>query len=325
MAARPAITALGGGTGLSLLLSGLKRAEVDVTAVVTVADDGGSSGRLRRELGILPPGDIRNCLVALADDESLMGRLFQHRFADGDLSGHPFGNLFLAALTEVTGDFDVAIQECSRVLKIRGAVVPSTLEQVRLWAERMDGSEACGETNIAAGFSPCRRVWFDPVPEAYPAAVDAVAGADMVVLGPGSLFTSVLPHLAVPEIAAGLQRARGLRVYVCNVMTQPGETDGFCAGDHIERILDAAPGGLDVVVLHDGVFDVATLSAYRALGQIPVHIDDARIAALGVRVVTAPLADAQGVVRHNPEALSKVLIDLAYEQLRTPVPRSVEQ
>jgi uncharacterized cofD-like protein len=325
MAARPAITALGGGTGLSSLLSGLKRAEVDVTAVVTVADDGGSSGRLRRELGILPPGDIRNCLVALADDESLMGRLFQHRFADGDLSGHPFGNLFLAALTELTGDFDVAIQECSRVLNIRGAVVPSTLEQVRLWAERMDGSEACGETNIAAGFSPCRRVWFDPVPDAYPAAVEAVAGADMVVLGPGSLFTSVLPHLAVPEIAAALQRARGLRVYVCNVMTQPGETDGFCAGDHIARILEAAPGGIDVVVLHDGAFDVATLSAYRAMGQIPVHIDDARIAALGVRVVTAPLADAQGVVRHNPEALSKVLIDLADAQLRTPVLRSIEQ
>jgi uncharacterized cofD-like protein len=156
MPRRPAITALGGGTGLSSLLRGLKLAPVDLTAIVTVADDGGSSGRLRRELGILPPGDIRNCLVALADDESLMGKLFQHRFADGDLSGHPFGNLFLAALTEVTGDFDLAIQECSRVLKIRGAVVPSTLDQVRLWAERVDGTVACGETNIAAGFSPCQ-------------------------------------------------------------------------------------------------------------------------------------------------------------------------
>ena len=323
MAPRPAIAALGGGTGLSSLLRGLKLAPVDLTAIVTVADDGGSSGRLRRELGILPPGDIRNCLVALADDESLMGQLFQHRFADGDLSGHPFGNLFLAALTEVTGDFDLAIQECSRVLKVRGAVMPSTLHQVKLWAERVDGSVVCGETNIAAGFSPCRRVWFDPAPEAYGPAVAALERADVIVLGPGSLFTSVLAHLAVPEIAAAVRDARGLRVYVCNVMTQPGETDGFCAGDHVARVLEAVPGGIDVVVMHEGSFDPVAIEAYAAMGQTPVEIDRARLDGLGVRVVTAPLADAGGVVRHSPKALANVVLSLTAERdalkPRTPV------
>ncbi len=314
-APRPRIAALGGGTGLSSLLRGLKLAPVELSAIVTVADDGGSSGRLRRELGILPPGDIRNCLVALADDESLMGKLFQHRFADGDLSGHPFGNLFLAALTEVTGDFDIAIQECSRVLKIRGAVIPSTLRQVRLWAERVDGTVVCGETNIAAGFAACRRVWFDPVPEAYPPAVTALRQADVIVLGPGSLFTSVLAHLAVPEIAEAVRESRGLRVYVCNVMTQPGETDGFDAGDHIARVLEAVPGGVDVVVLHEGDFDPAAIQAYASMGQVPVEIDRERLQGLGVRVVTAPLADAGGVVRHSPQALARVLLSLASEQM----------
>lgn len=309
--ATPHIAALGGGTGLASLLRGLKRADVDLTAVVTVADDGGSSGRLRRELGVLPPGDIRNCLVALADDESLMGRLFQHRFADGDLSGHPFGNLFLAALAEVTGNFDLAIQECSQVLKIRGSVLPSTLRHVRLWAERANGDVVCGETNIASGVGACRRVWLDPAPPAHGPALDAILGADMLVLGPGSLFTSVLPHLAVPDLAEAVSASRALRVYVCNVMTQPGETDGFSAADHVERVVDAAPGGLDVAVLHDGPIDPAAVDAYSAQGQHVVALERERIEALGVRVVTADLAQADSAVRHNPEALAEVLIDLA--------------
>ena len=192
------------------------------------------------------------------------------------------------------------------MLKIRGAVMPSTLHQVRLWAERVDGTVVCGETNIAAGFAACRRVWFDPVPEAYPPAVAALERADVIVLGPGSLFTSVLAHLAVPEIAAAVSGSRGLRVYVCNVMTQPGETDGFCAGDHVMRVLEAVPGGVDVAVLHEGAFDPAAIEAYAAMGQVPVEIDRARIDALGVRVVTAPLADAGGVVRHSPQALAGV-------------------
>jgi uncharacterized cofD-like protein len=309
----PRIAALGGGTGLASLLRGLKRAPVDITAIVTVADDGGSSGRLRRELGVLPPGDIRNCLVALADDESMMGRLFQHRFADGDLSGHSFGNLFLAALAEVTGSFDRAIEECSRVLKIRGRVLPSTLEQIRLWAERADGRAVCGETRIAAGDGPCRRVWLEPEPTAHPPALEAIAQADLVLLGPGSLFTSVLPHLAVPELAEAVAGARGRRAYVCNVMTQPGETDGFDAADHLERVLEAIPGGVDMVLVHEGPLDPVAAAAYAAQGQEPVTADHGRLEAMGVGVVAADLAERGSMVRHSPEALAEVLIELARE------------
>lgn len=315
MSGPPRIAALGGGTGLASLLRGLKRAPVDLTAIVTVADDGGSSGRLRRELGVLPPGDIRNCLVALADDESLMGRLFQHRFADreGGLGGHSFGNLFLAALSEVTGNFDLAIQECSRVLKIRGRVLPSTLAQIRLWAERATGEAVCGETRITAGPGACRRVWLEPTPEAHGPALEAIARADLVLLGPGSLFTSVLPHLAVPDLADAIARAPGRRAYVCNVMTQPGETDGFDAADHLERVLEAVPGGVDIAVVHEGGLGPEALAAYAAQGQEPVVADHARLAALGVRVVAADLAHAGAVVRHDPDALAEVLLDLVAE------------
>ena len=307
------IAALGGGTGLASLLRGLKREPLDLTAIVTVADDGGSSGRLRRELGVLPPGDIRNCLVALADDESLLGTLFQHRFSDGDLSGHSFGNLFLAALTEVTGSFDLAIQECSRVLKIRGRVLPSTLDQISLWAERASGGAVRGETAIGEGAGPCRRVWLEPQPEAHGPAVRAIAEADLVLLGPGSLFTSVLPHLAVPEIAEAVREARGRRAYICNVMTQPGETDGFDAADHLERVLEAIPGGVDIILVHDGPLDPHWTAVYAAKGQAPVAADPARLEALGVRVVAADLADHGRLVRHSPEALAAALVTLAAE------------
>lgn len=313
MSRLPRIAALGGGTGLSSMLRGLSRAPLDITAIVTVADDGGSSGRLRRELGVLPPGDIRNCLVALAEDESLMGRLFQHRFAGGELAGHSFGNLFLAALTEVTGNFDRAIEECSRVLKIRGRVLPSTLAQIRLWAERADGERVSGESAIASGGGPCRRVWLEPLPAAHGPALEAIAEADLILLGPGSLFTSVLPHLAVPELAASLAAARGTRAYVCNVMTQPGETDGFDVRDHLARVLEAAPGAVDVVVVHEGPLDPAVRSAYAAEGQETVAVDVAALEAMGVRVVVRDLAEAGSVVRHSPEALAAVVMELVRE------------
>ena len=319
MTRQPHIAALGGGTGLSSLLRGLKRRPLDLTAIVTVADDGGSSGRLRRELGVLPPGDIRNCLVALAEDESLMGRLFQHRFADGELSGHSFGNLFLAALTEVTGNFDLAIQWSSHVLKISGDVVPSTLSQISLWAERADGTHVCGESTIAAGDGPCRRVWLEPEPVAHPPALDAIADADLVLLGPGSLFTSVLPHLAVPELVEAIGAARGVRAYVCNVMTQPGETDGFDAVDHLERVLEASRGGVDVIVVHEGPLDPAAAAAYAAQGQEPVRADHARLGALGVRVVAHDLAEEGRMVRHSPEALADALTELVEQSV---APRS---
>jgi len=280
---------------------------------VSVADDGGSSGRLRRELGMLPPGDIRNVLVALADDESLMGRLFQHRFADGDLSGHPFGNLILAALTEVTGSFDEAVREASRVLKVNGRVIPGACEHVRLWAERADGSEACGETLIASGVGACRRVWLDPEPAAHPDALAAIADADLILLGPGSLFTSVLPHLAVGGVAEAVQSAQGLRVYVCNIMTQPGETDGLDAATHLDRVLEMVPGGVDVVVVHDGALEPSAIAHYRAQGQEPVVADIPALTARGVRVVAADIAEDDQVVRHAPEALADVLEPLARE------------
>jgi uncharacterized cofD-like protein len=316
MSRRPHIAALGGGTGLASLLRGLKRAPVDLTAIVTVADDGGSSGRLRRELGVLPPGDIRNCLVALADDESLMGPLFQHRFVDGDLAGHAFGNIFLAALSAVTGSFDLAIQESSRVLNIRGRVLPSTLAQIRLWAERADGEAVCGETSITGGRGACRRVWLEPEPRAHPPALEAIAEADLVLLGPGSLFTSVLPHLAVPELAEAVAGAPGRRAYVCNVMTQPGETDGFDAADHVERVLEAAPGGVDLVVVHDGPLDPDVAATYAAKGQEPVAIDDERLQALGVGVVRGDIAEAHSVVRHAPEALAEILLRMVEDAAR---------
>lgn len=313
MTRRPRIAALGGGTGLASLLRGLKREPLDLTAIVTVADDGGSSGRLRRDLGVPPPGDIRNCLVALADDESLLGTLFQHRFRDGDLSGHSFGNLFLAALTEVTGNFDLAIQECSRVLKIRGRVLPSTLESISLWAERMGGGSVRGETAIAEGSGPCRRVWLEPEPRAHEPAVRAIEEADLVLLGPGSLFTSVLPHLAVPEIARAVSATAGRRAYVCNVMTQPGETEGFDAVDHLERVLEAVPGGVDMILVHEGPLDPHWVDVYAAQGQVPVPFDAARLEALGVRVVAADLADRGRLVRHSPEALAAALVSLVTE------------
>lgn len=317
----PHIAALGGGTGLASLLRGLKRHPLDITAIVTVADDGGSSGRLRRELGVLPPGDIRNCLVALAEDESMLGRLFQHRFAGGDLSGHSFGNLFLAALTEVTGNFDLAIQECSRVLKIRGRVLPSTLAQISLWAERADGTRVHGESAITSGEGPCRRVWLEPQPAAHPPALEAIADADLVLLGPGSLFTSVLPHLAVPELVDAIGAARGLRAYVCNVMTQPGETDGFDAADHLERVLEAAHGSVDLVLVHEGPLDPAAAAAYAAQGQVPVRADRERLRALGVRVLARDLAEEGRMVRHSPEALAGALNELVADAAASRIAR----
>jgi uncharacterized cofD-like protein len=305
------ITALGGGTGLAALLRGLKREEVELAAIVTVADDGGSSGRLRRELGVLPPGDIRSCLVALADDESLIGRLFQHRFATGDLRGHSFGNLFLAALSEVTGSFEQAIEESSHVLKVRGRVLPSTLSEVRLWAERASGERVCGESAISAGVGPCRRVWLEPMsPPAHVPAVQAVADADVVLLGPGSLFTSVLPHLAVPGLARALAESSACKVYVCNVMTQPGETDGFDAVDHLRPLLEAAPGAVDVVLVHEGPLDPVAVARYEAESQQPVVVDEEALASLGVRVVGADLAERGQAVRHRPDALAEAVLGL---------------
>ena len=202
------------------------------------------------------------------------------------------------------------------MLNIRGRVLPSTLAQIRLWAERADGEAVCGETSITGGRGACRRVWLEPEPRAHPPALEAIAQADLVLLGPGSLFTSVLPHLAVPELAEAVARAPGRRAYVCNVMTQPGETDGFDAADHVERVLEAVPGGLDLVVVHEGPLDPAVAATYAAQGQEPVAIDAERLQALGVGVVTGDIAEAHPVVRHAPEALAQILVRMVEDAAR---------
>jgi uncharacterized cofD-like protein len=232
---------IGGGTGLSVLLRGLKHHTENIIAIVTVADDGGSSGKLRRELGVLPPGDFRNCIAALADDEALTTQLFQYRFRTGQgLEGHSFGNLFITAMAEVTGSFERALAESGRVLTIRGTILPSTLEDVTLFAELDEGAytrKVKGESAIPASKLPIERVYLQPdTPRAFPPAIQAILNADLIVAGPGSLYTSVIPNLLVTEIASAIRASPAPRVYICNVATQPGETDKYGLNDHVQAI-----------------------------------------------------------------------------------------
>jgi len=250
------VVAIGGGTGLSVLLRGLKRTGVEITAVVTVGDDGGSSGRLRHELGLLPPGDFRSCIAALADDEALMTHLLQYRFGNGSLGGHALGNLLLAAMAEVTGSFERAVLETSRVLNIRGRIVPSTLENVAVCAQvdRDNGQRPArtvrGESKVGQSGPGIRRIFLEPeAPPAYPGAVAAILAADLIVLGPGSLYTSVLPNLLVPGIREAVRASGALKVYVCNVASQPGETEGYTVEEHARAIEDNAGSGLFQYVL----------------------------------------------------------------------------
>ncbi|HTX59841.1 MAG TPA: YvcK family protein [Verrucomicrobiae bacterium] len=304
------IVAIGGGTGLSTLLRGLKRRTTNLTAIVTVSDDGGSSGRLKNELGVLPPGDIRNCLVALADDEALVTDLFRYRFTEGaGLSGHSFGNLFLAAMTGITGNFDAAVKESSRVLNIVGRVLPATLGVVRLCAELDDGSIVEGESNIPLAQRPIRRVFFDP-PEAAPLdeVIAAIRDADAIVLGPGSLFTSILPNFLVSKIAREVAASNAAKMYVCNVMTQPGETSGMTAADHVEALLaNAGERVCDYAIVNEQP-PSRLLAAYAEEGQVPVTPDVERIEALGVQPVPAHVISETLTVRHDPERLADVVI-----------------
>ncbi|HUK76438.1 MAG TPA: uridine diphosphate-N-acetylglucosamine-binding protein YvcK [Thermoleophilia bacterium] len=314
LARGPRIVAIGGGTGLSVLLSGLKRHSSNLTAVVTVADDGGSSGLLRSSMGTLPPGDIRSCLVALADDESLMSRLFQYRFPqDGGLQGHSFGNLFVAALADVTGDFERAVQESTTVLKVRGRVLPATLESVTLHAELEGGERVAGESTITASKRLPLRVWLEPGrPPAVPQALEALAAADLVVLGPGSVYTSIVPNLLIPEVREALKRTRARVVYVCNVMTQPGETDDHSAADHVRALCrHGVAGMIDVVLVNDTPVSEELAAAYRAEGAAPVAVDDGELATLGVRVVHAPLAREGDFFRHDAAKLADAVLRLA--------------
>ncbi|HHT72346.1 MAG TPA: YvcK family protein [Firmicutes bacterium] len=310
----PHIVVIGGGTGLSTMLRGLKHYTGNITAIVTVTDNGGSSGRIRDELGILPPGDIRNTLIALADTEPLMEKLFQYRFSWGEgLKGHSFGNLFLAAMADITGDFEESIQEFSKVLAVRGKVIPSTLETVQLKARYQDGGEVVGEESIPQPGRAIERIYLSPeYAPALPDALEAIASADLIVLGPGSLFTSVIPNLLVDPIVAALEQATAPRVYVCNVMTQPGETDGFTAGDHVEALLKHGDNRriVDTVVVNSGPISPWQEEKYAEQKAFPVKVDKARLEAMGLDVVSGDFIDHNHLVRHNSIRLAEALLDI---------------
>lgn len=342
------IVSLGGGTGLSTLLTGLKayypadpapdllemvlekaagvaRLQItDLSAIVAVSDDGGSSGRLRREFQVLPPGDIRNCMVALSGDEALLGRLFQFRFASGrGLKGHSFGNLFLTALTGITGDFQEAIQVSSEVLAIRGHIYPSTMSNVRLEAELDNGRIVRGETQISRSRRPIGRLRLSPRNcKPVPRTLEAIAQADIITLGPGSLFTSLIPNLLVRGVAEAMAQSRAARIFICNLMTQPGETSHYSAADHLRAVLEHTGGKplFDYVLINSGSISPAALRRYRASGSQPVSAGPgdtgkAELKKLGVRIVTGDYVSEKRTgpasarwVRHDPARLAQAVL-----------------
>jgi uncharacterized cofD-like protein len=307
------VVAIGGGTGLSTLLRGLKLRPIGITAIVTVADDGGSTGRIRKEFDIPAPGDIRNCITALADNESLVSRLFEYRFdkEGSELTGHSFGNLFITALSQVTGSFEQAVIESARVLAIRGRVLPSTLENVTLCAELVDGSTVRGESTIGHDKPPIKRVYLTPDhPSGYEPALGAIVNADLIVLGPGSLYTSVLPNLMVEGVIEAIRWSRGTVVYVCNVATQPGETDHFSAKDHIDSIVDClGPGVLAYAVVNN---NRASVGAIKPEWHVDAVLDDGlEKLAREVTIVARDVVNDKNPLRHDPEKLAAVLIEIA--------------
>lgn len=309
----PRIVAIGGGTGLSTLLRGLKKYTSNITAIVTVGDDGGSSGRLRQEHSIIPPGDIRNCIAALADEEQLITELFQYRFKTGSgLEGHSFGNLFLTAMCQITGDMFSAIKESSKVLNISGRVLPSTLENIKLAARMEDGSEVIGESLIPEANGKIDRLRCIPEnPKTIPDVIEAIQDAELIILGPGSLYTSVLPNLLIAEIAQSLSASKAPKLYVANIMTQPGETDGYTVGDHLQAILDHCPypNVVNGVIVNNWLPDTL-LEKYQSHGYQPVVLDRERCASQGVQVVEKLLVDESEhhVVRHNPTQLGRAIV-----------------
>ena len=306
------IVAIGGGTGLSTMLRGLKHYSSNITAIVTMADDGGSSGMLR-EHGMLPPGDLRNCIAALAEAEPLMMQLFQHRFEGlGVLKGHSLGNLIVAAMFEMTGDFDKAVRETSKVLAIRGRVLPSTLEDVRMGAELKDGSKVEGQVNVNKAENIASVSLIPPNPSALPGAVKAIQEAEMIVIGPGSLYTSIIPNLLVPEIAAAIKASKAPKIYVCNVMTQPNETLNHTAADHVRALIHhIGQGVITHVLLNSGKVPAEVLERYSAKGAKYIVPEEAEIEMLGVRPIHGPFIDVSNVVRHNPQKLSTAIFRIA--------------
>lgn len=308
------IVVIGGGTGLSVLLRGLKTFPVDITAVVTVADDGGSSGRLRKELKIPPPGDVRNVLAALSEVEPLVEKLFQHRFENGNgLSGHSLGNLLLAGMTSITGDFARGVQEISRVLNVKGKVLPAANEEIILHAELEDGTFVEGESRIPLTNKQIRRVFLEPEnPEPLPETLMAIEKADLIVLGPGSLYTSVIPNLLVPQIANVIMQSKATKVYICNVMTQPGETDNFTAADHVQAIYNHVNAKfLDAILVNSQPIPFSYAQRYAKEGAKEVVVDMLRLHHLGLRVVSEEILFFDNYyLRHDSIKLSQRLVSM---------------
>ncbi len=310
----PKIVAIGGGHGLSHLLLGLKEYTANLTAIVTVADSGGSSGRLREEFNIVAPGDIRNCLVALADAPALMGQLFQYRFAeDSQLKGHNFGNLFLTVMVQLTGgDFQKAVEESSKVLAIRGKVIPSTVHNVHLIAEYVDGTRTQGEAKIPKPHVAIQRLLLTPE-DAAPTkeALAAIAEADIIVMGPGSLYTSIIPNLIIKGMPQAIAQSPAYKIYVGNIMTQSGETDGFSAADHVQALIDHSdPKVIDACIINDAPAPEEALKRYRDENSYPVIADKDRIKAMGYKVVATDLISVNDYVRHDSKKLTQALIQL---------------
>ena len=305
----PKIVAVGGGTGLSMLLKGIKKITNNITAVVTVGDDGGSSGRLREEMGVLPPGDIRNCIAALADDEDLVTKLFQYRFKSGEgLEGHSFGNLFITALCAITGNMVSAIQASSNVLSIRGKVLPSTLDDMRLAAEFEDGSVVHGESEIPEAHKKIKRLFIEPENcRALNTVIDAIRNADLIILGPGSLYTSVIPNLLIKEISEEIIKSSAKKIYVCNIMTQPGESDNYTVSDHVNALYRHAGSDklIDAVLVNNSLPENMS-QKYEECGQLPVILDKQNI---NVDIVEKKLIEENknGLVRHSSHRVARAI------------------
>ena len=322
------IVAIGGGTGLSTLLTGLKNYTANITAIVTVADDGGSSGKLRDELGIIPPGDIRSCIAALSDEDKLITELFQYRFKSGqNLEGHSFGNLFLTALSEVMGgDFIKAVQATSLILRSRGTVLPSSPEPMKIIAELTDGRIIEGESKIPHANGVIKRVYCESEnPKAQKEALEAIQNAELIVLGPGSLYTSIIPNLLLPEIVDAIKKSTAHKVFVCNIMTQPGETNGYTVSDHLSAVLEHAKCSnlIDVVIANDRHPEIL-LQKYKEKNQEPIEVDADKIQKLGIRLVARNLIKEEDLVRHNPKLLAKAVLLWHRRWQKYPLKKSVE-
>ena len=313
----PKITAIGGGTGLSTMLRGLKKYTKNLTAVVTVADDGGGSGVLRRDIGMPPPGDIRHCMESLANVEPIMERLLTYRFQEGSLAGQSFGNLILAALNGVTGSFEEAVAQMSQVLAITGRILPVTSADVQLEAVFENGARVVGESKISSfkKEQDCRIAHVALLPErpaALPAALQAIREADLILMGPGSLYTSVIPNLLVEGVVEAICRSEALKIYVCNILTQEGETEGYTAADHVDALLShGAPGLVDLCLGNSAPVRPGLVEKYREEDAAPILVDRERIRAMGLELEEYPVASEGGdYARHDPDRLAAAVLDV---------------